>query len=192
MHTIDQVVGGHQGLWLALLNGILEAPQIYFTECPLAYHAVYAHTVIFLVVARKMLNRSSFSWNGLHASGDGSCQPSAYQWILRKILKVTATQWVPVDIHARRQPQGHLELFHLFSGRQSHLISQLCIPGHRHHRTDRECRTILIVNLFSLCQHFLWCKQTVFNTIYDIYRLYLTIGVRIIFLCQTDTRRTIC
>ena len=104
MNAIDQVIRSHQSLRLCLLDGILETSQINLTERTLANHAVHAHTVVFLVVACKMLDGCSFSWNGLHTSGDGSCHPSAYQWILREILEVTAAQRIAVDIHARCQP----------------------------------------------------------------------------------------
>ena len=64
----------------------------------------------------------------LDAQGHGGGHHAGQKRILGVIFKIPAAERVPVDVHARSQPQGNLEFLHLAGDHFTHFPNQVHIP----------------------------------------------------------------
>ena len=110
---VEQVVGGHQGMGLALLDGNLKALEIDVPQGPLADVGVGEHAVGLLVVAAEVLDGGAAARMALHTLGDGSRHLAGDEGVLGVVFKVPAAQGAAVDVQRGGQPQVHPKALHL-------------------------------------------------------------------------------
>ena len=148
MYTINHVVRGHNRHWLRMFNSNLKSLQIDFSQRTLGQHRIRSHTIILLIVAGKMFNRCTASLNALHTKRHSRCHHTGQKRILGIVLKVTATKWVSMDVHAWRQPQRYLKQFHLIANHLTELSDKLQIPTLCQKCTNWHSRAKLPISLF--------------------------------------------
>ena len=92
-----------------------------------------------------MLDRSSASRNFLDTESDCGRHHTGQKRILGIVFEVPAAERIPVNIHARRQPQRHVKQFHLTADHLTDFLQKTDIPCLCQKRTNRDCGTVLIV-----------------------------------------------
>ena len=190
MHTVYQVVGRHNRHRLCRLDCDFKALQIDFTHCTFADVLIDIHTVIFLVVGCKVLDTGSDSGMGLDSSGIGCGAHTCHQRIFRVVLEISSAKRISVNIHARRQPYGNVEFFHLFSDDITAFLDQIHVPRLRKKRCYRDCGAVLeILRAAFRNFDFIFVKR-IFQRISGGYHLSVCINDKV--RNQTKTGRTVC
>ena len=92
-----------------------------------------------------MLGGDAHAGGLLHPQGHGGGGEARHQGILGIILEVPAAEGIPVDIHARSQPEGDAELFHLPPHQAAHILHQPQVPALGQQGGDGNGGGILIV-----------------------------------------------
>ena len=82
MYPIYQIIGGHNCRRFTLLYGNLKSTTINLTKGPFRKMNIYSNTIIFLIIACKMLNRYPASCFTLNPFGNCCCQTSCKQRVL--------------------------------------------------------------------------------------------------------------
>ena len=188
MHTIDQIVGGHDRHRLCIFDSNFKTFQINLPESPLRKNRVRTHPVIFLIVAGKMFYGGTASGHFLHAQRHGACHDSGKKRIFRIVFKVSSTERIPMDVHARSEPQGYLEFLHLMADHFSDLFDQLRIPGLCQKGPYRNRRAILIIGHTTF--FFRSSKESSLESSQEISGKDLSLIYLILFF-QTKSGRTI-
>ena len=81
----------------------------------------------------------------LDASGICGGTETGNQGILGIIFKVAAAEGIPLDVHARRKPEGHAEFLHFFSHNVAGFFHCLHVPGLGQQGGDVDGRAVLII-----------------------------------------------
>ena len=169
--------------------GNSESPQIDFPKRPLGENAVRMHPVILPVVAGKVLDGCPATREFLYPARHGCRHDSAQQRVLGIVFKVSPAKRIPVNIHARCQPECHPEVDHFRPDGLPAPPHQFRIPGLRQHGPHGQCRTELIAWL-SL-RHLPSVQETIFHVHLQRDRLDLSIPDKIA-LCQAQACRSVC
>ena len=106
---------------------------------------VAEHSVIFLVVAGKVLDRYALAVYRLDTLGVSSGTKSCNQRIFRIILKVSSAQRISVNIHSGCEPEIYTEFLHLFTYKTAELLDKIEVPGLCQSRSRRDHGAILVV-----------------------------------------------
>ena len=190
MYTVYQVIRGHDCHRLCCLDCDFKALQIDFTHCTLADMLIDVHTVVFLVVGCKVLNAGSDSGMGLDSSGIGCGAHTCHQRIFRVVLEISSAKRISVNIHARCQPYGNVEFFHLFSDDITAFLDQIHVPRLCKKRCYRDCGAVLeILRAAFRNFDFIFVKR-IFQRISGGYHLSVCINDKV--RNQTKTGRTVC
>ena len=190
MYAVYQVVGGHDCHRLCCLDCDFKALQIDFTHCTLADMLIDIHTVVFLVIGCKVLDAGSDSGMGLDSSGIGCCTQTCHKWILGIVLEVSSAERISVNVHARCQPYGNVEFFHLFSDDITAFLDQIHVPRLCKKRCYRDCGAVLeILRAAFRNFDFIFVKR-IFQRISGGYHLSVCINDKV--RNQTKTSRTVC
>ena len=144
-NIVDFIIGTHNVLRLAALDSNLKSLQINFAKSPLRNHTVGVVAVGFLVVCCKVLESNSASRYRLNTLTFGSGGHTGNQRILGIILEVASAERIPVDVHARCQPNVNACICHVISDGLTHVISNIRIPGLRNVLPHRIGGAVLIV-----------------------------------------------
>ena len=89
--TVDEVIGGHEGMGPGLLHDDLELLQIDLAKCPFTDSGVGVDAVRLLVVARKVLDRCGDT-GALNAADQRCGKLTRKERILGPVLEVAAAQ----------------------------------------------------------------------------------------------------
>ena len=140
--AIDLVIRSHDGPRVTLAHGNLEAAQIEFAGSTLADTLIDAGTVGLLRVDGKVLGRHARTL-ALYAIDVGSGYLSCQQRILRVIFKVTATQRIAVQVHARSEDDVTTVFLGFVANGLTHLSDQFRVPRRCQTGTDGESSGIV-------------------------------------------------
>lgn len=95
MHPVDEVIAGHDGPRLGLLDGNLEGFQIQLSQGPLTGVDVHGESAGLLFIGGKMLDRGANPL-ALDAHDVTRREPTREERVLGERLEVSATQRGPV------------------------------------------------------------------------------------------------
>lgn len=109
----------------------------------------YSSAVILLIVAAIMLLGNTHTFPALNTPGDGRCHFTGNKGIFRVVFKIPSAQRIPMDVEARRQPDGNTNLQHLFTHGSAHFFQKFRIPGLSQYRFTGPCGHVA-VNSFPL------------------------------------------
>ena len=129
--AVDEVVGGHDGLGVGLLDHDLKAGEVELPEGALVQHRVAGHPAQLLAVDGKVLGAGGNAVF-LDAPHIARRHFAGEERVLRKILKVAAAQGAALDVQARAQQHGHLLRGSLLAQSLAHGFAQLRVPAAGH------------------------------------------------------------
>ena len=129
VYAIDQIIGRHHRFRTRFLHAQFKPLQINLTDRSFGDMHVRSVTVIFLIVAGKMLQRDPCPAETLQAVRYRRRTGTGDKRIFRIILKISAAKRIPVQIHRGRQPQFHMEALHFPAFNLTAFPAQLPVPG---------------------------------------------------------------
>ena len=126
--SVDQVVGAHQGVRLALLYGGLVSCEVDLPQRAFVHHRVVGHAAVLLVVHDVMLERCSHVF-ALYALDVGSGDLAGEVGVFGIILEIPAAERGTLDVYGR--PEDHPDLICLafFAQRFAHLLKKIPVKG---------------------------------------------------------------
>ena len=135
--AVNLVVRRHHSPGVTLAYGNLETTQIQLAGSTLTHALIYCRTVGLLRVDGKVLGTHTGTLT-LHTLNISCCNLTCQQRVFRVVLKVSAAQWVAMQVHARSQNHVAAILLGLITNSLSHLVHQVGVPGRSQARADRE------------------------------------------------------
>ena len=141
MHTVDTVVGAHDGPRLSFLDDVLKSREVDFAQRALGDVGADAQAIGLLVVGGEVLERSADAL-GLHARNDANGLMAGQIRIFGPVFEATAAERVALDVDAGAENHGHLLLNAFLGHGLAHLVDEFRIPGAGQARGRREagCR----------------------------------------------------
>ena len=101
-HTVKAGVSTHYGPGMPFLHSNLKAPEIDFPQSSLICQAIAVVPESLLVIGSKVLETARHAFR-LFPANPGSSQFTGKQRIFRKVLKIPAAPWIPIDIGSGSQ-----------------------------------------------------------------------------------------
>ena len=126
--AVHFVVGGHDGLGVALLDGDLKVGEVELPQGPLVHHAVAGHAQQFLGVGGKVLGTGGDAVF-LHAPDEGGGHFAAQVGVLGVVLKVPPAQRAALGIEAGAQQHIYLLAGGLLADGAAAQGGQLLVPA---------------------------------------------------------------
>ena len=126
--TVDFIVGGHDGLGMALLHGDLKIGQVQLPQGPLIHHAVAGHAQQLLGVGGEVLGAGGDAVL-LHALDEGGGQLARQIGVLRVVLEIAPAQRAALGVQAGAQQDIDLEGGGLAADDPAGLTGQLRVPA---------------------------------------------------------------
>ena len=129
--AVDKVIGGHDGLWLRLLDHHLEAGHVNFPQGALVHNGIRGHAAQLLTVHGKVLGAGGNAVF-LDAADVGRRHLTGKVGILREILEVAAAQRAALDVQAGAQQHRHALCCGFFAHGCAHSLAKLRVPAVGH------------------------------------------------------------
>ena len=191
MDAVDLVVAGHDGTGMRGAHTQFKPQKIDFAQRALGDHGGHTAAVFFLVVAGEVFDGHSASFRCLNALGEGCGHAAREQRIFREILEISSAQRIAVDIHARGQPELHMQFLHFRGNQAADLADARGIKGLGEQRADGHGGGKLIPVDHAVLQE-LFSEETVFKLLHAGKR-HERQGLRVILqvLLQAESRRTV-
>ena len=120
--SVQQVVGGHNGLGLGFPHADTKALQVDFTHGTLGNDAVVAVAVVLFIVGGVMLDSRAAALVCLYTARHRSGHLTGDERILGVILKIAPAADRTVDVQRRGKPQMHTETLHLLADNVTALL----------------------------------------------------------------------
>ena len=138
---VDGAVGRHDGAPFALSDRKLEAFQIDLAERTFGDRSIKEMPVCLLIVAAAVLDRS-LDTGSVQSAQLGDCDESSQLRIFGEILKVSAVQRMPVNIHAGAEQAVHLIRSHFQTDALKQAHDERQIEGRGEQRTVRQAECL--------------------------------------------------
>ena len=126
--AVDEVIGGHDGLGLRLLDHHLEAGQVDLPQGALVHDGIRGHAAQLLTVHRKVLGAGGDAVF-LDAADVGRRHLAGKVGVLREILEVAAAQGAALDVQAGAQQHRHALCRGFLAHGRAHSLAQRGVPA---------------------------------------------------------------
>ena len=126
--SVDLIIRAHNRFGLCLFDRCLKSRQINLPKRSFIHFGGGGHSVVFLVVRRKMLDRRSHTFL-LDTLNMSLRHLTSQIRVFRKILKVSAAQRGTFDIYCRSKQNRNIFRLAFFSKGRSHLLQQIAVKG---------------------------------------------------------------
>ena len=119
--TVDLIIRTHHRIRLRLFDRHFKCRQIDFSKCPFIHHAVPHHTVLFLIVGRKVFQAGTHALT-LNAFDPACAHHSGQIRIFAEVFKITPAQRIAFDVYPRPQNNVHTILQRFLCDGLSHFL----------------------------------------------------------------------
>ena len=136
---VHLVVGRHEGGRVRGRDHDLEATQVQLAQRALVDDRVDHHPGSLLVVRGVVLGAGGHPL-GLDAAHEGGGQHARQQRVLGEVLEVAPAAWMPLEVQARAEQDGHILGAGLAPQCRADLLEQCGVPGAGQRGGDREAR----------------------------------------------------
>ena len=128
VNTVYLVVAAHNRFRATLFDGNLKTGEVDLTESSLIYHCVHCHTAKLLAVYSEMFCAGCCSC-ALHTADKSSCHFSGKIGIFGKILEVTSTERISLNVQSRSKKNVYVFFHGFFTKGNAYPLLQLFIPA---------------------------------------------------------------